>query len=361
MTGRQAMVGTPDYMAPEQRHDSASVDARADIYSLGVVFYESLTGHLPLGRFAPPSRIAPVDPRLDRIVMKMLDPDPRGRYGEAAEVAREVSRITASGITVIDRAEDDDPTKPYEDATYNVMSAFLRRMAPMLSLLILFWAGVFAWMTWEAYQPDGGPRWTFVCSALILGAVAWSLMQIPKNFYVRFTRERLVLGPYFKIPWKDIDRFYTQERHPYFLASHVAVLVRYRVGGVQAIRTVIGNPAFRSHSEAVMKGLIAFATRHSIPVDEEILAWGWRHADAEESAEASEPEPLSLYERIPSITGVCDRTAGFLNFDPYVLRILLSIALIVCGVIRPLRWTLGASLVYLYLAAAAVMPRDEEG
>ena len=55
LTEAGKVMGTPQYMAPEQREDPTEVDHRADIYSLGVVFYEMLTGELPLGKFAPPS------------------------------------------------------------------------------------------------------------------------------------------------------------------------------------------------------------------------------------------------------------------------------------------------------------------
>ena len=56
LTGDQQAVGTPHYMAPEQLEKPTTVDHRADIYSLGVVFYEILTGELPLGRFHAPSK-----------------------------------------------------------------------------------------------------------------------------------------------------------------------------------------------------------------------------------------------------------------------------------------------------------------
>jgi len=58
LTASGARIGTPHYMAPEQLERPQDVDQRADIYSLGVVFYEMLTGELPIGRFAPPSEKA---------------------------------------------------------------------------------------------------------------------------------------------------------------------------------------------------------------------------------------------------------------------------------------------------------------
>ena len=56
LTRAGQVMGTVHYMAPEQIESPSSVDHRADIFSLGVVFYELLTGELPVGRFPPPSK-----------------------------------------------------------------------------------------------------------------------------------------------------------------------------------------------------------------------------------------------------------------------------------------------------------------
>jgi tRNA A-37 threonylcarbamoyl transferase component Bud32 len=90
-------MGTPQYMAPEQIEHPDQVDHRADIYSLGVVFYEMLTGELPLGRFAPPSRKVHVDVRLDEVVLKTLEKEPELRYQQASEVQTEVETISSQG------------------------------------------------------------------------------------------------------------------------------------------------------------------------------------------------------------------------------------------------------------------------
>jgi predicted Ser/Thr protein kinase len=97
LTGTQAAIGTPHYMAPEQMEKPTSVDHRADIFSLGVVFYEMLTGELPLGKFAPPSsRKVEVDVRLDDVVLRALEKDPDRRYQHASQVKTAVDTIVGS-------------------------------------------------------------------------------------------------------------------------------------------------------------------------------------------------------------------------------------------------------------------------
>src|SRR5205823_6768093 len=95
--------GTLAYMAPEQRQSPLEIDHRADIYSLGVVFYEMLTGELPLGRFEPPSHKADVDDRLDEVVFRALAREPERRYQRASEVKADVESVTRGRAPVGER------------------------------------------------------------------------------------------------------------------------------------------------------------------------------------------------------------------------------------------------------------------
>ncbi len=94
LTQTGSRLGTPHYMAPEQVENPGSVDHRADIYSLGVVFYELLTGELPLGRFAAPSAKADLDARVDAIVFRALAKERELRQQSAGEVRTDVEGLS---------------------------------------------------------------------------------------------------------------------------------------------------------------------------------------------------------------------------------------------------------------------------
>jgi len=90
------VMGTPQYMAPEQREHPSEVDHRADIYSLGVVFYQMLTGELPKGDFAPPSKKVVIDVRLDEVVLRALEMKPELRYQQVSDVKTIVETIATT-------------------------------------------------------------------------------------------------------------------------------------------------------------------------------------------------------------------------------------------------------------------------
>lgn len=93
LTKTQTILGTLEYMSPEQREGHRDIDHRADIYSLGVVFYEMLTGELPIARFPLPSEKVEVDVRLDDVVLKVLAKDRDRRYQRASMVATDISNL----------------------------------------------------------------------------------------------------------------------------------------------------------------------------------------------------------------------------------------------------------------------------
>jgi serine/threonine protein kinase len=94
LTEADQRLGTPYYMAPEQMERLDQVDHRADIFAVGVLLYEILTGKVPRGRFESPSSIVAVDSRFDAIINHTLENDPDRRYQSVDELQSHITSIT---------------------------------------------------------------------------------------------------------------------------------------------------------------------------------------------------------------------------------------------------------------------------
>jgi predicted Ser/Thr protein kinase/ribosomal protein L40E len=165
LTRIDQVMGTPHYMAPEQLERPHDVDHRADLFAVGVILYELLTGSLPRGAFELPSRRVAVDVRLDEIVLKALEREPARRYQHALEVKSDCDRIDTPA----------DATKRARSPTEAAASAAApwpppgTWKGPLIAVVLcsLFWIGA-AW-SWNF-----GPG-ALVGAALVLLALVAAL------------------------------------------------------------------------------------------------------------------------------------------------------------------------------------------
>jgi len=159
LTRTAEIMGTPQYMAPEQLEKPLDVDHRADIYSLGVVFYEMLTGELPIGRFAPPSKKVQVDVRLDEIVLRTLEKEPALRYQQASQVRTDLQ-------TVVTPATQSSPIQPNKNPmnTRTSKSLWIGLVAGVGACLVI------GLVVWILVSRSGG-------NATLLAQEGWQLWQ----------------------------------------------------------------------------------------------------------------------------------------------------------------------------------------
>jgi len=165
LTLGDSTLGTPNYMAPEQIAKPSDVDNRADIYSLGVVFYELLTGELPLGKFAPPSERSTADPRLDGIVRQALEKERGLRQQSVGEMRTQVQTIAGEARLASDHA-DAAAAKPRFSITAIVGACWA----------ILFFAVVPAFI---AHEIETHEFWRHGPFASVPGFIVWFVILIP--------------------------------------------------------------------------------------------------------------------------------------------------------------------------------------
>ncbi|MEE4217989.1 MAG: protein kinase [Xanthomonadales bacterium] len=167
MTGYS--VGTPAYMSPEQKLGAADIDGRSDLYSLGIVFYEILTGTKPFnsvsGSYADlrkemeapipqlPSGVSHLQPVLDRLLAK----DPGDRYQTAGDLLQDIRSIMGGG-----GHDSDDATvllapmsgpMPAAHAQHPV-KGHKKVILAVIATLVIGGAGVTAWQMMPEPPPE---------------------------------------------------------------------------------------------------------------------------------------------------------------------------------------------------------------
>lgn len=168
LTGTHQAMGTPHYMAPEQWERPLEVDHRADIYSLGVVFYELLTGELPLGRFAPPSQKAQVDVRLDEVVLRTLEKDPERRYQHVSDFKTDMEGISAVPA-------DSAPRSASAETVRAARPSFARHVVvPTLALSAVVVLAILA--AYLLHPGSGAGRADDIAAVAVLGTYATAMV-----------------------------------------------------------------------------------------------------------------------------------------------------------------------------------------
>ncbi len=165
-------LGTPAYMSPEQLADSSSVDKRADIYSMGVMLYEMLTGTKPYagdmapetiakikkGKYIPPQKLDKNIPFVARrIIKKMMNPNPKRRYQSIESVIKQIKKylkkydthLVRVGLAKLILSQNQIKLPVYQPKKHPARNAFLGILASLAFVFLVFfaWKEGFFYMT----------------------------------------------------------------------------------------------------------------------------------------------------------------------------------------------------------------------
>jgi serine/threonine protein kinase len=150
------VAGTHGYSAPEQANGSA--DHRADIYALGVVLYEMLTGERPARNPVAPSRKVRIDVRLDEMVLRALDKSPELRYQTADEFRTVVQTMSEPAAVPEETPRVEEKRKKRrKKVNFRMADGTPNRAALLVIALVCVMGGALVILA-------GGPMWDFLTS-----------------------------------------------------------------------------------------------------------------------------------------------------------------------------------------------------
>jgi serine/threonine protein kinase len=165
-------MGTLHYMAPEALMLGSAVDHRADIYAVGVMLYQMLTGKVPHGMFELPSLQVPgLDPRYDSIISRAMREDREVRYQAAAELRHDLDAILTQPVVKVEAAAEKAPAaletlarpqrpagQPYRPPQREVIVRTEKKGAPLLWVAVVALAALAAWLYLNRTVPESAPQ-----------------------------------------------------------------------------------------------------------------------------------------------------------------------------------------------------------
>ena len=180
LTDAGKVMGTPRYMSPEQISAPGEVDHRADIYALGVVFYQMLTGEFPGKPLVPPSRACgkvQIDVRLDEVVLRALENEPERRYQQASTLKTQLETIAGSLVATSDvNATGGSGDSGIGHATCSSANSGNHPPGSFIVVSVLFiLLGIFSiWdMAWHARFGELKLDLTLACLPVGIGLLRW--------------------------------------------------------------------------------------------------------------------------------------------------------------------------------------------
>jgi serine/threonine protein kinase/Tfp pilus assembly protein PilF len=160
ITGAGVMIGTPEYMSPEQV-EGKEIDQRSDIYSLGIILYEMVTGRVPFEGETfftvgmkhksempqdPMELSTQISDDLSRVILRCLEKDKEMRYQSADELRAELERLE-QGLPTIERFEP--RRKPLTSREITVQFNLRKLLLPVLAVLAIVVIGLIIWSPWS--------------------------------------------------------------------------------------------------------------------------------------------------------------------------------------------------------------------
>ena len=172
-------MGTLHYMAPEALTLGSEVDQRADIYAVGVMLYQMLTGKLPQGMFEMPSlQIKGLDPRYDRIVATAMRDDRELRYPSAKALRLELDAILTQPVVKVEASTKEaqpalnTQARPKRYGAGHDLQPQVRNMTG---------SNTEEQQAETVTKPRGGLAWAALLVIAVFGGIAWLVLYQPKD------------------------------------------------------------------------------------------------------------------------------------------------------------------------------------